>query len=222
MNGDTNGHQPPRTMRGRQRSLSDTSDTTVVPATFTKDARSGKHTLNAPVTNNPPVVSFPPPRNSDKVIAAITPPTSDSSTSQDSVRQASQRSSYAKFSHHPPSAASGPQTLSPRALQTLLVSLQLLSLVPAIVGGLYSIYRAILPQTRPLPLKGGLVKTLEWNRRIEWLLCALWAGLSGNYCHSMARGLTRRWLVYYPLPAAIIRLVSTSCLPWRICSFSLP
>lgn len=193
-----------RTLRGRPRSLSETSDTTIVPATFSKDAKSLKQPVLQATSESP--LSFPPPHN-DNVAKPSTasPSASASSDSQGSIQQASRTSSHAVKRTF---TASEPQTLSPRALQTLLVSLQLLSLVPAIVGGIYCIYRALLPQTRPIPFQHGLVKTLQWNRRIEWLLCAMWAGLSGNYCHSMARGLTRRWLVYYPLPAAVIRLVS--------------
>lgn len=221
VNSDSNGDiNSASRIRGRQRSLSDTSDTTVVPATFAKDTKALKGASNEPLaTRHRTPLSFPPRNNDDKIRTTnasssniLTPPTSDSSTSQESIKQrssSSHKSTYATFNHHAPSSSSAAQTLSPRALQTLLVSLQLLSLVPAIVGGIYCIYRAILPQTRPMPLKGGLVKTLEWNRRVEWLLCAMWAGLSGNYCHSMARGLTRRWLVYYPLPAAVIRLVGS-------------
>ena len=92
--------------------------------------------------------------------------------------------------------------LSPRALQALLVTLQLLSLVPAAIGVLYSVFRAVLDPGTPSP-----VHTSTASRRVEWLLGGMWAGLSGHYCHAMARGLTRRWLVYYPLPAAVIRLV---------------
>lgn len=190
-----------RPLRGRQRSLSETSDTTVVPASFARDSKTAKDAANSRVHD----LSSARPSHDGRVAAGVisTPASAGSSTSQESVKLASRTSSEGK---HRSSAEI--QTLSPRTLQTLLVTLQLLSLVPAFVGGLYCVYRAILPQTRPLPFKQGLVKTLEWNRRVEWLLCAMWAGLSGNYCHSMARGLTRRWLVYYPLPAAVIRLVS--------------
>jgi hypothetical protein len=188
-----------RALRGRQRSMSETSDTTVVPASFARDARSLKDAASQKMSAIlPPIL----PHN-DKVATSISPATSASSSSQESSKAASRATSQTRLR---PTGES--QTLSPRALQTLLVTLQLLSLVPAFVGGVYCFYRALLPQTRPTPFQHGLVKTLEWNRRIEWLLCAMWAGLSGNYCHSMARGLTRRWLVYYPLPAAIIRLVS--------------
>lgn len=188
-----------RTLRGRQRSMSETSDTTVVPATFARDARLLKDAASQRMSDTLPPI---PPHN-DKVATSMSSTTSASSSSQESIKATSRTSSQTK-----PRPTAESQTLSPRALQTLLVTLQLLSLVPAFVGGVYCFYRALLPQTRPTPFKHGLVKTLEWNRRIEWLLCAMWAGLSGNYCHSMARGLTRRWLVYYPLPAAIIRLVS--------------
>ncbi|KAK9893296.1 hypothetical protein P389DRAFT_191715 [Cystobasidium minutum MCA 4210] len=233
VNSDSNGDiNSASRIRGRQRSLSDTSDTTVVPATFAKDTKALKGASNEPLaTRHRTPLSFPPRNNDDKIRTTnasssniLTPPTSDSSTSQESIKQrssSSHKSTYATFNHHAPSSSSAAQTLSPRALQTLLVSLQLLSLVPAIVGGIYCIYRAILPQTRPMPLKGGLVKTLEWNRRVEWLLCAMWAGLSGNYCHSMARGLTRRWLVYYPLPAAVIRLVSLQVICWPLTKFTV-
>lgn len=190
-----------RTLRGRQRSSSETSDTTVVPASFARDARALKDAASQRVSESLPSV----PPHSEQVATSLSPATSASSTSQESAKIASQTSSRVKLRSTVES-----QTLSPRALQTLLVTLQLLSLVPAFVGGFYCFYRALLPQTNPSQFSHGLVKTLEWNRRVEWLLCAMWAGLSGNYCHSMARGLTRRWLVYYPLPAAVIRLVSLS------------
>lgn len=114
------------------------------------------------------------------------------------------------------------QSLSPKTLQAILVTLQLLSLVPAFIGVCYCLYRAIflisLPISRVDSDEAAKLQNFtekhenqkSWNKRIEWLLCAMWAALSGNYCHSMARGLTRRWLVYYPLPAAVIRLVSQS------------
>lgn len=190
-----------RPLRARQRSLSETSDTTVVPANFAREVKASK---DASAQRLQDLTSAKPP-HSIKVATGVTstPASAGSSTSQESVKVASRTSSDSKYR-----PLAKVQTLSPRTLQTLLVTLQLLSLVPAFVGGLYCVYRAILPQKRPSPFKQGLVKTLEWNRRVEWLLCAMWAGLSGNYCHSMARGLTRRWLVYYPLPAAVIRLVS--------------
>jgi len=204
INSSSNSRAKQRPFQGRPRSLSETSDSTIVPATFAKEAKAAREGRVSSSTN----VSVAQANYDSDVssrLATSTQATSASSTkSQDS---ASSRSLRRTLSEGPHRQSVEIQTLSPRALQTMLVSLQLLSLVPAIVGASYCIYRAISPPTRTVTYSHGLVKTLRWTQRIEWLLCAMWAGLSGNYCHSMARGLTRRWLVYYPLPAAIIRLV---------------
>jgi hypothetical protein len=194
-----------RPFQARPRSLSETSDSTIVPATFAKEARAAR---GAKLLSSANALAdhAEEERNTSARVATSVHATSASSTkSQDSAGSRSLRRTVSEGARKQSSAEI--PALSPRALQTMLVSLQLLSLVPAIIGASYCIYRAALPPARPVTYSHGLVKTLRWTQRIEWLLCAMWAALSGNYCHSMARGLTRRWLVYYPLPAAIIRLV---------------
>ena len=162
----------------KKRTLSDASDATVVPVTVRKSREIADQAEKDRST-----------RSSSLLAGPAAPPAPLSRT----------RSPRLQDSH---------SLLPPRALQVLLISLQLLSLVPAFIGVFHCIYRAFIDQDR---------------RRVEWLLSAIWAGLSGSYCHSMARGLTRRWLVYYPLPAAIIRLVSRFAQTRRpVCLLHLP
>lgn len=174
----------------RPRSLSDASDSTVVPASLAKERGEREKGQQA---NG---LFFKRPSGKRSASSRSVSPTrlkrQDSSTLVD--------------------GESGDEevALSPRALQTLLVTLQLLSLVPALSGIAYCTYRAAFAPFDETYRERVRTDVDHWSRRIEWLLCALWAALSGFYCHSLARGLTRRWLVYYPLPAAVIRLVRLS------------
>lgn len=216
--------------RFRERSLSDSSDATVVPSRLYKLKSKTEQvpSLQNQTVSNPGNISADALSHVDKFRGESGHRAADSviNSADKGSRLNSQVPPRFPSTQHPtvennanhdtgspPHAIDDAESLSPYVLQVLLVSLQLLSLVPASTGAAYCVFRAVfpLPQSlywyRATSRNGSYVTDVAISRRFEWLLSAMWAILSGNYCHSMARGLTRRWLVYYPLPAAIIRLV---------------
>lgn len=147
--------------RLRNRALSDTSDRTIVPESLKRNRQ-----VASEVTHQ----------------VEQKPDWQERTTSPISVTKASRKPSTQL--HRYPLQQHAENALSPQTLQALLVFLQLLSLVPATIGVLYCVWHSIFP----LPLS---TSSLNLSRRLEWLLSALWAALSGSYCHAMARGLTR-------------------------------
>lgn len=208
-----------RAAPGRQRSWSEASDRTVVPKTFRKSASAkpaGAVVANDEVQScrNAEEATFKSSLEADGLRARSVKPdplveTKLGPQNQDEEREdrppSTTQRQTATFTNGSrvveQSSILQERSLSPRTLQILVVSLQLLSLIPAVIGVAFCLWRTLFPISTSKASR-------DIGRRIEWLLSAVWAGLSGWYCHSMARGLTRRWLVYYPLPAAMIRLVS--------------
>lgn len=178
----------------RPRALSDSSDATVTPLPRLRRVKSPRAQLAFTASNVDAVVQSGSDGDDDDVVdidaldahrvradgqarQSMSPPDSETQATLDS-----------------PIAVLQPP---PRILRSIISFLQLLSLVPAALGVLYCLWRAAFPSP-------GIVSSF---RRTEWLLSALWAALSGRYCYAMARGLTRRWVIYYPLAAALVRLV---------------
>ncbi|CAJ0913062.1 15919_t:CDS:2 [Entrophospora sp. SA101] len=99
----------------------------------------------------------------------------------------------------------------PRKLHLPLVFLRGLSLVPASYG-LFSLISAI---NNIAERDAGGVLELR-STKLDYLLGALWCFVSGIWSYWLADGLMRRWLFYYEVSSAIIRLISLQAINWVI------
>ncbi|TFY74527.1 hypothetical protein EWM64_g9486 [Hericium alpestre] len=102
--------------------------------------------------------------------------------------------------------SSGP-IVPPHTLEQLLTPLlfeasRLLSIVPAVFGTLYNVYYVWHP-----PLDGK-------NTRVDYVVSALWAILTGVQCLLLTTGLLHRWKVYYPPLSTLIRLLALQAICW--------
>lgn len=179
----------------RPRALSNSSDATVTPLPrLLRRVKSPRAQLALAASNVDAVVQSGSDGDDDYVVAVDMPNTGHTSVDSQARKATSSADNEIQAIAVAPSATLQPP---PRILRSVISFLQLLSLVPASIGVLYCLWCAAFPSPG----------TLSYFRRTEWLLSALWAALSGRYCYAMARGLTRRWVIYYPLAAALVRLV---------------
>ena len=176
----------------RPRALSSSSDATVTP--LTRRVKSSRAQLAFTARNEDAVGESGSDDDEDDVIPVDASNTRHTSVDSRARKSMSSAENETQAIEAVPIAALQPP---PRILRRIISFLQLLSLVPAALGVMYCFWHAAFP----------LSGTASYFRRTEWLLAALWAALSGRYCYAMARGLTRRWVIYYPLAAALVRLV---------------
>ncbi|KAG5643975.1 hypothetical protein DXG03_009264 [Asterophora parasitica] len=100
-----------------------------------------------------------------------------------------------------------PGDLQARLTPFLFEFSRLLSIVPAVFGTLYNIYHTYQPP--PTHVDGHLAP-----QRIDFLISALWAILTGYQCLCLTTGLLTRWQVYYPPLATLIRLLALQGICW--------
>ncbi|GAA5906313.1 hypothetical protein JCM8208_003512 [Rhodotorula glutinis] len=137
------------------------------------------------------------------------------------------RSARARSPVPPSRPLSSSSTASPsrsRIWTPLLVFLNFLSMVPGLVGFFYSAARFY--STRHLVwasstwdargAHGGQAILEARSTRLDWLLSACWALATAYFTLSLARGLLRRWLVYYSTGPTIIRVVSLQAICWPL------
>ncbi|EIW52729.1 uncharacterized protein TRAVEDRAFT_134876 [Trametes versicolor FP-101664 SS1] len=84
-------------------------------------------------------------------------------------------------------------------VQSLFQLFRLLSIVPAIFGTLWNIYRIYAPPYGDDAL------------RVDYFVCALWVRWQ---CLQLTTGLLKRWKVYYSPFAALIRLLALQAICW--------
>ncbi len=106
----------------------------------------------------------------------------------------------------------------------MFFSLQALSVIPGVIGFFYSAHRfyasapALLSATSTWQDASTAVGVTESRSTpLDWFLSGLWALACAYFSHSLARGLLRRWLVYYSRLPSIIRVVSLQAICWPMC-----
>ncbi|KAJ3970419.1 N-glycosylation protein-domain-containing protein [Lentinula raphanica] len=107
-----------------------------------------------------------------------------------------------------------PNVLQQRLTPLLFEFSRLLSIVPAFFGVLYHIYHIYHPPTI-------LIDGRRPPERIDYIISALWALLTGYQCLYLTTGLLARWRVYYPPLATLIRLISLQAICWPATHFTL-
>ncbi|KAF8063263.1 hypothetical protein FPV67DRAFT_234816 [Lyophyllum atratum] len=100
-----------------------------------------------------------------------------------------------------------PNTLQQRLTPLLFEFSRLLSIVPAIFGTLYNLYRIYQP---PPPRADGR----STPERVDFAISALWAILTGYQCLCLTTGLLTRWRIYYPPLPTLIRLLALQGICW--------
>lgn len=111
-----------------------------------------------------------------------------------------------------------------RLWSLLFLFLQSLSVLPSLFGFFYSVHRF---SSSPPPLlssastwiQGGNAVGVSQARstKLDWFISGLWALACAYFSHSLAKGLLRRWLVYYSLLPTFIRVVSLQAICWPLC-----
>ena len=104
----------------------------------------------------------------------------------------------------------------------LFLFLQALSVIPALFGFAYSFHRFYA--ARPLLFTsstwtdGGRAAGITQGRstRLDWFIAGLWALTCAYFSYSLAKGLLRRWLVYYSLLPTVIRVISLQAICWPL------
>ncbi|GAA6063657.1 hypothetical protein JCM10212_004924 [Sporobolomyces blumeae] len=131
-----------------------------------------------------------------------------------------------------------PTSTSPsrsRIWTPLLFSLNFLSVIPSLIGFLYSAHRfyttppglfSASPSSLVTPSSGIVYSR---STRLDWFVSGMWSLACAYFTHSLARGLLKRWLVYYSLGPTIVRVVSLQAICWpmtltthRVLSFDQP
>ncbi|KAL8281164.1 hypothetical protein RQP46_006522 [Phenoliferia psychrophenolica] len=111
---------------------------------------------------------------------------------------------------------------SSRLWSLLFLFLQALSVIPALIGFAYAFHRFYT--TRPLIYAsstwedGGRAAGVTQGRstRLDWFIAGLWALTCAYFSYSLAKGLLRRWLVYYSLVPTVIRVISLQAICWPL------
>ncbi|KAM0752414.1 hypothetical protein T439DRAFT_207542 [Meredithblackwellia eburnea MCA 4105] len=118
----------------------------------------------------------------------------------------------------------------------LFLFLQLLSVIPSLLGFFWSVHKFYATR-KPLYTKqrtwvnGGRSPgvTEGTSTQLDWFLAGMWALTCAYFSYSLAKGLLRRWLVYYSLLPTVIRSVSLQAICWpltllthRILTFDQP
>ncbi|KDE07215.1 hypothetical protein MVLG_02438 [Microbotryum lychnidis-dioicae p1A1 Lamole] len=135
----------------------------------------------------------------------------------------------------PPPRPPGPFLPRSRRWALLFHFIQSFSVLPSFFGFAYAVHRFY----SPAPLVPASSTWIDYGRaagvtqarstRLDWFLAGMWALACAYFSHSLARGLLRRWLVYYSLLPTIVRVFSLQAICWpltltthRVLSFDQP
>ncbi|KAG8929835.1 hypothetical protein FRC03_004217 [Tulasnella sp. 419] len=110
----------------------------------------------------------------------------------------------------PTSRIATPQNLGARsplksALPSVIFSLRMLAIVPAMGGTFVHLYHFYDPPP---------ITKENQNTRVEYGLSILWALLTAHQCLSLTTGLLQRWRAYYSLLPTLIRLLALQAICW--------
>ncbi|GJN91950.1 hypothetical protein Rhopal_004978-T1 [Rhodotorula paludigena] len=118
------------------------------------------------------------------------------------------------------SATSAPKRY--RIWTPLLALLNFMSMVPGLVGFFYSAARCYASShlvwgSSTWEDGGTSVNILPArSTQLDWFISGMWALATAYFTLSLARGLLRRWLVYYSFGPTIIRVVSLQAICWAL------
>lgn len=107
----------------------------------------------------------------------------------------------------------------------LFLFLQSLSVLPSLIGFFYSAHRFYNSSSSPYLLSASSTWLQSGNAigitesrstQLDWFISGLWALACAYFSHSLAKGLLRRWLVYYSLLPTVIRVVSLQAICWPL------
>ncbi|GAA5963003.1 hypothetical protein JCM3765_006747 [Sporobolomyces pararoseus] len=122
-------------------------------------------------------------------------------------------------------SATSPPPPRSRIWTPLFFLLNFLSVIPSLIGFLYSLHRFF--STSSPSYSSGIV--YSQSTRLDWFISSMWSLSCAYFTHSLARGLLKRWLVYYPLGPTIVRVLSLQAICWpltltthRVLSFDQP
>lgn len=93
--------------------------------------------------------------------------------------------------------------------------LQALAALPSFVGFCHAISQSIHTARTQTTVLLNHRKALHPDA-IDWLIAAMWAVACAYFSHALARGLMRRWLVYYTVLPTIIRSFSLQAICWPL------
>lgn len=123
----------------------------------------------------------------------------------------------------PSSRPAGQAIPASRRWSLFFLFLQSLSVLPALLGFFYSVHRfyrhepPLLNSATTWADNGHSVGVVtSRSTRLDWFLSGGWALACAYFSHSLARGLLRRWLVYYSLLPTIIRVLSLQAICWPL------
>lgn len=116
-------------------------------------------------------------------------------------------------------------TPTPQLWSFLFFILQALSVIPSFLGFFYCVHRfysispPMLINSSSTWLQGGKAVGVSEARstRLDWFIAGMWALACAYFSHSLAKGLLRRWLVYYSLLPTVIRVISLQAICWPLC-----
>lgn len=133
----------------------------------------------------------------------------------------------------PPPPDGSPPRRRKHIYTPILIFLNFLAVLPGLLGFLYSAARfystrhLIWTSVWDARSAGGVTEAR--STRLDWFISGLWALATAYFTLSLARGLMRRWLVYYSTVPTIIRVVSLQAICWplaltthRVLSFDQP
>ncbi|GAA6008160.1 hypothetical protein JCM10207_007049 [Rhodosporidiobolus poonsookiae] len=126
-----------------------------------------------------------------------------------------------------PRATSSTSSPSPsrkrsRIWTPVLVFLQVLSVIPGLIGFAYSAHRFFFPShlmwSSSTWEDGGssVGITRARSTRLDWFISGMWALATAYFTFQLARGLLRRWLTYYSMGPTIIRVISLQAICWPL------
>ncbi|GAA5914087.1 hypothetical protein JCM6882_001844 [Rhodosporidiobolus microsporus] len=134
-----------------------------------------------------------------------------------------------------PTPSPSPSRKRSRIWTPLLGFLQLLAVLPGLAGFFYSAHRFWSPSHLTWLSSTwedggtGVGITSARSTRLDWFVSGMWALATAYFTFQLARGLLRRWLVYYSMGPTIIRVISLQAICWplaltthRVLSFDQP
>ncbi|KAM0789945.1 hypothetical protein ACM66B_006785 [Microbotryomycetes sp. NB124-2] len=105
----------------------------------------------------------------------------------------------------------------------ILFLLQSLSVMPSLLGFAYAAFRFHSPSTHLLDsaqtwTDGGTSVGVAQARstKLDWFIAGMWSLACAYFSHQLAKGLLRRWLVYYSRLPTIIRALSLQAICWPL------
>ncbi|KIJ31466.1 hypothetical protein M422DRAFT_185957 [Sphaerobolus stellatus SS14] len=117
-----------------------------------------------------------------------------------------------------PPPMTGPSLLT-RLTPLLFQTFRLLSVVPAVFGALYHLFKLLSRPT--IPSEPSPSSPQYIHHPIDHFISILWALLTAHQCLRLTTGLLVRWKAYYPPLATHIRLLALQAICWPATQYTL-